>query len=95
MQQAGGGLLTAKTQEAAVAYCRVDRPAGEAAWECVFPTAAAHACDQATASSSPIDISWPQVGPASLDDAQLPGGAGGCTRGCLGLELTRTACLPR
>lgn len=61
MQQAAAGLI-AKTQEAAVAYCRVDRPAGEAAWECVFPTAAAHACDQATASSSPIDISWPQVG---------------------------------
>lgn len=59
MQQAAG--LTAKTQEATVACCRVDRPAGEAAWECVFPTAAAHACERATASSSPIDISWPQT----------------------------------
>lgn len=60
MQQAAGGLV-AKTQEAAVAYCRVGRPAGLAAWECVFPTAAAQACEEATAWSSPIDISWPQT----------------------------------
>lgn len=81
---AGGSLATkTHTQEAAVACCRVDRPAGGPAWDM-------NICSRRLQPTLAHGLEIRQLAllgprPASFDGAQLPGCAGGCVE--LELEL--------